>query len=454
MKDPLQRSPTPYEILQIGEEAGLAEINRAFKKMMLAGVTDEMKEARQTLCEPEDRAFLNVFLYSDAYLDQLKPAVKNDPAALVYRRANTLEAWSNMQERLFPHAPSMHSVAVLSYWWALDNEERELNGEATEGMPKAPGDLWTRVIGNWANIISNTDFLRAWAAGREGVNAGRLSSKLEMHFKNLFENLAKRNREAGREERAELFKDRLLRFVTEVDTGRSLIKQRLKVNVGIESVYLCGGKVFLESIGLLDAAVDEVGRALVADPKNEGLKSLALSLSEFGPIALMMQNKDYGAALELLDALSEEQKKEGGAVRLAVGACLEKGRMHFEANDFDEAFALWKRAAKSCGLGARKARPSAPKTKAPPAPEAQIPAPKPERSDEALIARLISDPNERVFINVLFIMSSVGSAEEEFVALMSRSILEKLKKEDQAAIVRRIPSDAVRNRMMKDLGVR
>lgn len=162
MKDPLQKSQTPYEVLQIGEQAELVEINQAFKKRMLGGITDEMKEARQTLCEPEDRAFCDIFLYSDAYLGQLKPAVKSDPNLLTLRRENTLEAWGNIQTRLFPHAPSMHSAAVCAYWWAVSDEERELTMEAGgEEVPRAPEDIWAAVIGNWANIISNTDFLKA-----------------------------------------------------------------------------------------------------------------------------------------------------------------------------------------------------------------------------------------------------------------------------------------------------
>ena len=287
------------------------------------------------------------------------------------------------------------------------------------------------------------------------MSIGRLSSKLETHFKNLFENYAKRYREADREASADLFKDRLLQFVTEVDTGRSLFKERLKVSAGIESVYLCGGKLFLERVGLLEAALGEVGRAQEDDPQNKGLKSLALSLSEFGSIALLMQNKDYDAALKLLEALPAAQKREAEAVRLMINACLERGRMYFEANEFDDAFRLWKRASRLCGLDKKKAvKPPALEPEAAPREKAPPPAPKPEPSADALIERLIPDANERVFVSVLFMMERVNSAEEEFVVLMAGSILGKLNKDDQGAVVRRIPSEAVRKRMMNDLGVR
>lgn len=459
MKDPLQKSQTPYDILQIEEKAGLPEINQAFKKLMLEGITDEMKEARQTLCEPLDRAFTDIFLYSDAYLGQLKPSAKND-AVLTQKRANTLEAWSNIEERLFPHAPTMHSVAVLAYWWAVDNEENALGqaagdtlpDEETAGTPES-GDLWMNVIGNWANIISNADFLKAWTADRGDISIGRFSDKLETHFKNLFDNYAKRYQDAGREDRSKLFQDYRLKFVTEVNTGRSLYSRRIRVSKGDGSVVACGGRIFLQKIGLLDAALEEIGKALEKEPQSESLKTLALSLSAFGEIAILMQNKDYDAALTLLEALPETDKKEAEAVRLFVHVCLEKGSMHFHANEFDAAFKLWRKAAKACGLDKKKRSAAPAPANAPPAESVRLTDAGAELSGGTILDSLIPDPNERILVGVLFMMDDIKNAEDELVIMLAAVILGKLSENDQKAIVHQIPSAPIRNRLMRDLGL-
>ncbi|MDD5017787.1 MAG: hypothetical protein PHO15_06795 [Eubacteriales bacterium] len=373
MKDPLQTAKTPYEILGVEEDAEQSAVNKAFKDRLLSGDNiAEINNARNTLSRPNQRAFADIFLYDDTFLNQMKPSASN--SALTGGRSNTKEAWGNILSKLFPNKAYLHSMAVLSYWWAVNSEEKKLGGGDlcnTAADPPGDTDLWMDTIGYWSVLITNTDMLRSWASRRAGIDLNVLSGDIETHFKNLFYNYGERYKKEGREEDAKRFQSYGLKFLTEVNAGRSLYKLKIRISRRDDSFYACGGRIFLKSIGLFDLAIAEIEKGenhinsgfvvnitpLMAEIKDESKKESAvekakavlMNLSEFGEIAYLMMEKKFDDALEWLESLPDERKSEGKVVKLFSQNYFEKGKIEFNANKFDLAFDLWMMALREAG---------------------------------------------------------------------------------------------------------
>lgn len=126
MKDPLQTSETPYEVL--GIEPGLSDedLRKAYfeairKRVPAARAT----EAYNTLRRPVERARIALTQYDVHALKQLNPCpIDGDPALQVSRRAATAKAWENRLKETFPEPGTIHSLAVQWYWWTQHEEQR------------------------------------------------------------------------------------------------------------------------------------------------------------------------------------------------------------------------------------------------------------------------------------------------------------------------------------------
>ena len=126
MKDPLQTSETPYEVL--GIEPGLSDedLRKAYFEAIRKRVpAAKATEAYNTLRRPVERARIALTQYDVNALKQLNPCpIDGDPALQVSHRAATAKAWENRLKETFPEAGTIHSLAVLWYWWTQHEEQR------------------------------------------------------------------------------------------------------------------------------------------------------------------------------------------------------------------------------------------------------------------------------------------------------------------------------------------
>ena len=127
MKDPLQQSKTPYEIL--GVEPGVSDSSlrlalfNTIKKKKINPT--EAREAYNILLRPDEQAKIGLTQYNPESLKLLVPCPLKDPSSLELKnRASTAIAWENSLKETFPDIGTIHSLAVLWYWWANHEEER------------------------------------------------------------------------------------------------------------------------------------------------------------------------------------------------------------------------------------------------------------------------------------------------------------------------------------------
>jgi len=126
MKDPLQQTETPYEIL--GVEPGvsdsdlrLALFNAIKKKIQPA----KAREAYNTLLRPTERAKIGLTQYDPESLKCLVPCPLDDLSSLeLENRISTAIAWEERLRESFPDVGTIHSLAVFWYWWAHYEEQR------------------------------------------------------------------------------------------------------------------------------------------------------------------------------------------------------------------------------------------------------------------------------------------------------------------------------------------
>ena len=225
-RDPLQAVQSPYELLGVDQEADAEAVRSAFPRAIAAGKASGQRllEARTVLLRPVDRALADAFLYSPAALAGLSPGWDGDGAALALpARFATAEAWTRALRASFPELGTIHSLAVLWYWWAAYESERFATiaealqkagaaagtktakrtllsavaqaegrdcGSGPDGTctdPDCPwygdwsytcpsiADLWRKAIAYWAALIASRAF---WTA-RLGVNAADAKTACE-----------------------------------------------------------------------------------------------------------------------------------------------------------------------------------------------------------------------------------------------------------------------------------
>ena len=351
MKDPLQKQPTPYEILSVSPDATAKEIDDAFKKGLGKSKNVKQKQdARQfLLSRPLDRALLNLFLYDDAVLEKLDPNPLHDPDALdVSQRAETASKWrKQFRGSTFPDPGIARALGILWYWSACQASERfvETGEQGDEGGIPAWQDSWESAMGYWAFVTTTPDF---WAEKsppfsltQDDIRAGvqqRIASDLH-RFTQL-------QRDAGHDDAADRFQQLEMDLIRELETAKTLLDAKAKIN----KKFICFGNLMLVRMRLVDQIVAYIDERLRNPPSNatkehlDLLRKLKEDFSSYGNIAALIKNGRFEAAINQIESLSPSERELPEVLGFEAQARFQFGQQLASVNKLDEALAYWERA--------------------------------------------------------------------------------------------------------------
>ncbi|MDS4031399.1 MAG: hypothetical protein RKO66_15200 [Candidatus Contendobacter sp.] len=351
MKDPLQKQPTPYEILSVSPDATAKEIDDAFKKGLGKSKNVKQKQdARQFLLNrPLDRALLNLFLYDDAVLEKLDPNPLHDPDALdVSRRAETARKWrKQFRHNAFPDPGIARALGILWYWSACQTSERfaETGEQGDEGGIPAWQDSWESAMGYWAFVITTPDF---WAENRPppSLSQDDIRAGVQQRIASDLHRFTQLQRDAGHAEAADRFQQLEMDLARELETAKTLLDAEAKIN----KKFLCLGNMMLVRMGLVEqivAYIDErLGNPSPKDTKKflDLLHKLKEDLSSYGKIATLVRNGRFEAAINQIESLSPNERELPEVLGFEAQARFQFGQQLASVNKLDEALACWERA--------------------------------------------------------------------------------------------------------------
>lgn len=327
-KDPLQRTPTPYETL--GVEPGAAD------EAMARAVTEdagEMTAAAEELRDPARRALVDLFLYQERYLDDL---AYDDPIGglgetAARRRAD--ERWRAIEKRGFPMPAATHSMAVLSYWEARASGR---NGPDLPTPPDVTGRLWDAALSRFAALGASEAFWTEWGVLTENRGVGEgAANALERRLVDELEEMAavrKENADVPGESRV---REQIALYRSELRAARALPALRILSGRGLSPAGIAAGPHLLAELGLYEKV-----RASV-EAQHPDLLPL---FSRYAAIALLVEEKEYGSAHGAIERLDADARDEPEVRDLETRVQLALGLGALSADRTDEALAHWERA--------------------------------------------------------------------------------------------------------------
>lgn len=364
MKDPLQIEKTPYEILNVDEVVDDEKIFEAFKNSIEEPDCniEKIRGARNTLAKTTERAFVNVFLYKERYLNKLVPNVISNNSYLLDKRKDTAESWLNINRKTFPNIASIHSLAVLWYWWAIYYENKQLSaGEKTSSDKKNlisnsfPIDtIWSNIISNWVFITKSKDFWCdffnadecKWIVGN--LDTYSLCLKLESKFTNIFNSFIEKYRNQGDTKSVERFREYELMLSNEKSTAEEMYNMGINITKEKKSFPIYFGRMMLEQVGLLSEVQEQVKKFVRVNPDRK-VKSIVKCLSESWAIAGLIDGRKYDEAIQMIKNLPSKERSKKEVIELLASAYYKKGKQYFSLDNYKDAKSCWKEAVKSGG---------------------------------------------------------------------------------------------------------
>lgn len=390
-RDPLQTEETPYELLGLDRHADDEAINKAFYdaiKPKPGRRTDprRLRAARTTLLRrPVQRALVDVLLYDPKIVGRLSPTYQGDGSSLgLGVRQATAQAWTGHLRDRFPDLPTIHTLAVLWYWWAAHEGERfALLAEALNeaGVPartvttkkrllqnisaaesrtcrRGPravcphpdcrwhddcsytcppvGVIWRKAIAYWSVLIASRKF---WTdhAGLSPSLAEEVRDAMDNALREPLFKLRERFQRASAGRLASLFRQLEIDFSTELSTARDMIGAGTSL-LGPNADGVGCGRLLLQEVGQLEAVRRKVDARLRVSGGNGQLQELKVGLTSYGDVAQLLARKRWDEALAQLERLPPAEQDSAEARRLNARALI--GRAHQEATAGDVSAAL------------------------------------------------------------------------------------------------------------------
>ena len=394
MKDPLQTTPTPYEVLGVGLNAEKAEINRAYMLALRNRVpTNKAKAAYDALLQPNKRAIANLLQYDPQVLSRLNPcALDAESILLPHDRAATADAWERQLKAAFPDPQVTHTLAVFWYWWTLHEEQRiaalleaggnsplVFSGNVKHALlrrtslaarsdcqpgrngscrhtdcpwgddcrsPAPPLDtMWRRVIGYWGTLAATADF---WSGfhGVPGADGAEVRKQFLAELRNTVLDLSQRYAIAlPAAQLPESYRMLDCALATELKTAEAMIEVGIKTRRG----KVCCGVQMLQHLGMLETVREAVETALQKNPNSASLQSLRTAISPYSSVVVLLDNRKAAEALAAIEALPAEQQKSPEVARLKGQALHLRGKQQAEVGQIEEALESWE-SALQCGV--------------------------------------------------------------------------------------------------------
>ena len=338
MKDPLQLQPTPYEILDLGPGCTPADINKAFGAALAKrGNVQKLTMAKRTLERPQERALVDLFLYDEQALAQLRPNPLLDPDALQpARRAATAEAWESQCRQKFPDLAIIHSLAVFWYWWADSESERLAGGGQQETSGPAWDKRWEAAIGYWVMVTTHPDFWRKQQTMPADIQKDVQSAVIQRLAADLH-----RYKQYHRDHGNATFGDRLQALEIGLADEQKTAKALLAANIMANRRPVSCGRLLLAHLKFQDKVRGLIDTAFAAKPHDKALQDLREDLSPYGHIAALIASHRLDAAVEAIGKLSYAERATPEVKALEFRAWSERGKQQASLERIDDALASW-----------------------------------------------------------------------------------------------------------------
>lgn len=392
-RDPLQTEKTPYELLALDRRAGDEAVKRAFSRAIAAskgrrGDLRKLREARSTLFRPVQRALLDILLYDPKVVSRLSPTYETDGSFLgLGARQATAKAWTTHLRAHFPDLPTIHSLAVLWYWWATHEGERFAalaealsesgvpartvttkrrllqNISASEARTCRPGPgalcpdpdcrwhdecsytcppidvIWRKAIAYWSVLIASHKF---WTeqAGLSPSVAGEAREAMDNALREPLFKLRERFERASAPRLASLFRQLEIDLSTELQAAHDMIRAGASL-LGPNADGVGCGRLLLKEVDQLEAVRRKVDARLRASGENGHLQGLKLGLTAYADVAQLLTRDRWDDALAQLEKLPQAEQDSAEVRRLNAKALIAKGHQEASVGDVSAALKSW-----------------------------------------------------------------------------------------------------------------
>ena len=359
MKDPLQRTLTPYEVLDL-EPSSLIDkkrIESGFKKNFNK---KGAREARTILNDPVKRLLVDVFMYSDNSLGLMAPEVNINPEHLIKNRTTIARSWNKSQKKYFPYYPITHMIAVFWYWWLIYEEERLWSDQNNKdfdkihGMPDPPpvDEIWRDTISNWTTLINCDEFWNTWIAKKsiygniqdKSAFIGKIKKSIEKKIKNHIHNFSEKYRLSGNIDETERFRNYSLLFSAEKKSSEEISKSGISKSIKGKDYFYTSGRMLLERLNILKDFQNLLEIRIKSDPDNNKLQIVRSGLSPLGKIHILAENGEFAKALVELSSLPDSLQSGEEFISLKSDLTYKKGKQFLSIGKWEEAINIWKTA--------------------------------------------------------------------------------------------------------------
>lgn len=358
MKDPWQKTITPYEILHLGQTATRDDIMKAFKAAF--GVTRNTKalaEAHKLLQEPLERAMVDLLIYPDDLIRAFEPELLTDPAPLAANRPDYYLKLHKYLNADFADSRRLHGLTIFLFWTAEAIEENrlaELAGSPADDRAVIRfdrADIWKYLVAGWAALQTDSTYLEQLIQAYPGLTVEALATRLENHLINKINHWAEQSKQAGAMDDYQRMVSLEASFRTELSGARHLAAARVGYN-DKQGQYHRGhfGRLMLDRLGAVRQFRELIESMLQKKPGDPLLLELLDELSAQADLIQMLKNKQYDKVIETIQTYPETAYADVEIVRTYEKACLEKGKLLLEQGQWADAFAIWKDAQDKLGL--------------------------------------------------------------------------------------------------------
>jgi len=357
MKDPIQKTLTPYEVLDLNPSTPIDKkrIDFAFnEKFDKKGA----KEAQTILNDPVKRALVDVFMYSDKTLALMASNVYSDLEHLIKNRYKIGKSWKKSQRKYFPFYPLTHLSAVFWYWWLIYEEEK-LWSERGEGsmkaipeMPESPpiDELWKDTIGNWVSLINCDGFWFDWIreisipdfSEKDSLLINELKNGVEEKIKNHISDFSERYRSRGNISEANRFNNYSLWYSEEKNSSGDIFRSGLSRSIKGREYFYSSGRMLLERLDIQDDLVSLLEIEISKEPENKALKKVMSLFTSFEePYFIEEAVKDDGS-LQKKSLPYDSTRPEEDTKSTESELILKKGKQLLSEGNLEEVVDLWK----------------------------------------------------------------------------------------------------------------
>lgn len=368
MRDPLELYKNPYDLLEISVNANTAQIKDARKAALPKARGQEsiakINTAFNILSVPQERAFADLFLYYEPFLNQLIPRINGAEAQLENKRIEIAQAWSNIQKRSYPNFAAIHSLALLWYMWALYNEEENCKGKKLSSAPPLT-QLWSNAISHWVFLMCSTKFMNEWIDSKKSewiesekivskdpknividIDAKKLVESLENEFNKKFDHFIEEYQKNKDTDSVKRIQEYQTIFQSEKSAAKKLLKvydEGLQFTRNGSPITVCCGPIMLEKLGMLDSIRTQIDGFIKIDPQNTNLKEMRNRLSPFANIYTLLDYKKYDEVLKAIESLPPNDQKKKEILSIEASACLERGKQETQNRNYKKSSEYLKR---------------------------------------------------------------------------------------------------------------